>query len=69
MEVTDDKAWPKDERKRKQIESAAKKSSEAKLIQLADKTGNHCHKPCSRLVGRATAGICRMGERRDRVTR
>ena len=32
MEVTDDKALPKDERKRKQIESAPKKSSEAKLI-------------------------------------
>jgi (p)ppGpp synthase/HD superfamily hydrolase len=40
MEVTDDKALPKDERKRKQIESAPKKSREAKLIKLADKTSN-----------------------------
>jgi (p)ppGpp synthase/HD superfamily hydrolase len=40
MEVTDDKTLPKDERKRKQIESAPMKSSEAKLIKLADKTSN-----------------------------
>ena len=40
MEVTDDKMLPKDERKRKQIEAAPKKSSEAKLIKLADKTSN-----------------------------
>jgi (p)ppGpp synthase/HD superfamily hydrolase len=40
MEVTDDKTLPKDERKRKQIESAPKKSREAKLIKLADKTSN-----------------------------
>jgi hypothetical protein len=40
MEVTDDKALPKDERKRKQIETAPKKSREAKLIKLADKTSN-----------------------------
>jgi (p)ppGpp synthase/HD superfamily hydrolase len=40
MEVTDDKTLPKDERKRKQIEAAPKKSSEAKLIKLADKTSN-----------------------------
>ena len=37
MEVTDDKTLPKDERKRKQIETALKKSREAKLIKLADK--------------------------------
>ena len=37
MEVTDDKTLPKDERKRKQIETAPKKSREAKLIKLADK--------------------------------
>lgn len=37
MEVTDDKMLPKDERKRKQIETAPKKSREAKLIKLADK--------------------------------
>jgi (p)ppGpp synthase/HD superfamily hydrolase len=40
MEVTDDKTLPKDERKRKQIENAGKKSREAKLIKLADKTSN-----------------------------
>jgi (p)ppGpp synthase/HD superfamily hydrolase len=40
MEVTDDKTLPKAERKRKQIEAAPKKSSEAKLIKLADKTSN-----------------------------
>jgi len=40
MEVTDDKTLPKDERKRRQIETAPKKSREAKLIKLADKTSN-----------------------------
>jgi len=40
MEVTDDKTLPKEERKRKQIETAPKKSREAKLIKLADKTSN-----------------------------
>jgi hypothetical protein len=40
MEVTDDKTLSKDERKRKQIEAAPKKSREAKLIKLADKTSN-----------------------------
>jgi (p)ppGpp synthase/HD superfamily hydrolase len=40
LEVTDDKALPKAERKRRQIESAPKKSREAKLIKLADKTSN-----------------------------
>jgi (p)ppGpp synthase/HD superfamily hydrolase len=40
MEVTDDKALLKDERKRKQVESSHKKSREAKLIKLADKTSN-----------------------------
>jgi 5'-deoxynucleotidase YfbR-like HD superfamily hydrolase len=40
MEVTDDKTLPKDERKRKQIETAPKKCREAKLIKLADKTSN-----------------------------
>ena len=39
-EVTDDKALPKAERKRKQVKSAAKKSARAKLIKLADKTSN-----------------------------
>jgi (p)ppGpp synthase/HD superfamily hydrolase len=37
MEVTDDKTLQKDERKRKQSETAPKKSREAKLIKLADK--------------------------------
>jgi (p)ppGpp synthase/HD superfamily hydrolase len=40
MEVSDDKALPKDERKRRQVEAAPKKSREAKLIKLADKTSN-----------------------------
>jgi (p)ppGpp synthase/HD superfamily hydrolase len=40
LEVTDDKSLPKAERKRKQVESAPKKSREAKLIKLADKTSN-----------------------------
>jgi (p)ppGpp synthase/HD superfamily hydrolase len=40
MEVTDDKTLPKDERKRRQVEAAPKKSREAKLIKLADKTSN-----------------------------
>src|SRR5215207_5025529 len=39
-EVTDDKSLPKDERKRKQINTAPKKSTRAKLIKLADKTSN-----------------------------
>jgi (p)ppGpp synthase/HD superfamily hydrolase len=40
LEVTDDKTLPKAERKRKQVENAPKKSREAKLIKLADKTSN-----------------------------
>ena len=40
MEVTDDKTLPKEERKRRQVETASKKSREAKLIKLADKTSN-----------------------------
>jgi (p)ppGpp synthase/HD superfamily hydrolase len=39
-EVTDDKSLPKAERKRRQVETAARKSREAKLIKLADKTSN-----------------------------
>lgn len=39
-EVTDDKALPKLERKRLQIEHAAHTSPAAKLIKLADKTAN-----------------------------
>ena len=39
-EVTDDKSLPKAERKRLQIENAAKKSERAKLIKIADKTSN-----------------------------
>ena len=40
LEVSDDKALPKEERKRKQVENAGKKSHKAKLIKLADKTSN-----------------------------
>jgi guanosine-3',5'-bis(diphosphate) 3'-pyrophosphohydrolase len=39
-EVTDDKALPKNERKRLQIEHAAALSPEAKLVKLADKICN-----------------------------
>ena len=39
-EVTDDKALPKSERKRLQIEHAASISREAKLVKLADKICN-----------------------------
>lgn len=39
-EVTDDKRLEKRERKRRQIESAARKSHEAKLVKLADKINN-----------------------------
>jgi hypothetical protein len=40
LEVTDDKALPKAERKALQIATAAKKSEAAKMIKLADKTSN-----------------------------
>lgn len=39
-EVTDDKALPKAERKRLQIETAPHKSVRARMIKLADKTSN-----------------------------
>lgn len=39
-EVTDDKALPKEERKRLQIEKTAGKSRRAKLLKIADKTSN-----------------------------
>ena len=39
-EVTDDKTLPKDVRKENQIKTAAKKSKDAKIIKLADKTSN-----------------------------
>ena len=40
MEYTDDKSLPKMERKRLQIENAPKKSPEAKMIKISDKTCN-----------------------------
>jgi (p)ppGpp synthase/HD superfamily hydrolase len=40
MEVTEDKKLPKEVRKRMQVENAPKRSREAKLIKLADKTSN-----------------------------
>jgi guanosine-3',5'-bis(diphosphate) 3'-pyrophosphohydrolase len=40
MEVTDDKDLPKAERKRLQVEHAARLSREAKLVKLADKISN-----------------------------
>ena len=39
-EVTDDKSLPKEERKRLQVETAPKKSPQAKLVKLADKLYN-----------------------------
>jgi guanosine-3',5'-bis(diphosphate) 3'-pyrophosphohydrolase len=39
-EVTDDKTLAKEERKEEQIKTAGKKSKDAKLIKLADKTSN-----------------------------
>ena len=39
-QVTDDKSLPKVERKKRQIASASKKSNDAKIIKLADKTSN-----------------------------
>jgi hypothetical protein len=39
-EVTDDKTLPKEERKKRQIEDAHKKSRRAKILKLADKTSN-----------------------------
>jgi (p)ppGpp synthase/HD superfamily hydrolase len=39
-EVTDNKALPKPERKRLQVETAPKKSARAKMIKIADKTSN-----------------------------
>ena len=40
QEVTDDKTLPKEVRKETQIKTASKKSKDAKLIKLADKTSN-----------------------------
>jgi (p)ppGpp synthase/HD superfamily hydrolase len=39
-EVTDDKSLPKAERKRRQIETAGRKSMRARLLKIADKTSN-----------------------------
>jgi (p)ppGpp synthase/HD superfamily hydrolase len=40
LELTDDKSLPKAVRKSRQVESAPKKSREAKLVKLADKISN-----------------------------
>ena len=40
LEVTDDKSLPKAERKRLQVETTARKSPDARLLKLADKTSN-----------------------------
>jgi guanosine-3',5'-bis(diphosphate) 3'-pyrophosphohydrolase len=40
VEVTDDKTLEKDERKKRQVESAHKKTDRAKVLKLADKTSN-----------------------------
>ena len=40
VEVTDDMSLPKDQRRQKQIEDAAHKSPDAKLVKIADKISN-----------------------------
>jgi GTP diphosphokinase / guanosine-3',5'-bis(diphosphate) 3'-diphosphatase len=40
VEVTDDKSLPKEVRKRKQVETASKKTLRAKILKLADKISN-----------------------------
>lgn len=40
MEVTDDKALPKEQRKKVQVETAHEKTSRAKILKLADKISN-----------------------------
>jgi len=40
LEVTDDKSFPKEQRKKLQIEHASHKSPEARLVKLADKICN-----------------------------
>ncbi len=42
LELTDDKALPKPERKRLQVVNAPRKSPRAALVKLADKTSNLC---------------------------
>jgi len=51
MEVTDDKALSKDERKKQQIEHAPHMSRRAKLVKLADKLYNLRDLKCSVPVG------------------
>jgi (p)ppGpp synthase/HD superfamily hydrolase len=50
-----------DERKRKQVESAAKKSSRAKLLKLADKASNLRTIAAIRLVDKTQARIRGVG--------
>jgi (p)ppGpp synthase/HD superfamily hydrolase len=40
LEVTDERGLTKEERRRKQVETAAQKSPKAKMLKLADKTSN-----------------------------
>ena len=57
-EVSDDKSLDKEERKRRQLKSAPKKSDRAKTLKLADKISNlRCdyRKSSTRLVGKAEA--------------
>ena len=60
-EVTDDKALPKQERKDKQVESASKKSSRAKLLKLADKTSN------LRTIASSPAASCSVKRRLEYI--
>ena len=62
LEVTDDKALPKAERKRLQIEHAAHISRRAKLVKLADKICNlRDIAPACRLAAGTPAGVFRLG--------
>src|SRR6266699_2406972 len=62
-EVSDDKALEKHHRKRIQVETAHKKSDDAKRIKLADKTSNlRAITFSARLVGQEETGIYQLGK-------
>src|SRR5258706_13435122 len=62
MELSDDKALPKEERKRKQVENAGTKSHKATLIKLADKTSNR------RTISSSPAADCPVDRRLEYVS-
>jgi guanosine-3',5'-bis(diphosphate) 3'-pyrophosphohydrolase len=64
-EVTDDKTLEKAERKRRQVETARKKSDQAKMLKLADQQSTrHRVQSAAGLAGEAPARIHRLGEKR-----